>query len=266
MENQTPDPAAGGPRWRRNPVWDYDETVLLLDLYRRAGRAAPSHPAVRALSEALRLRALRSNRPIAETYRNPQGVSMKLKAMAQQDPAYRKTGARGLRSVAIDARVWADLAGDPAGIEARVRSILSEPEANSQPTPESRSSHGPGPAFGRFEADRADGETWLYLLKLEGPLEAIFDRPRPDGAIVAKIGRANDVTRRCAELGAGFPPGLRVSWRLLTSRVFATAVDAHRAERRLLDEADARAWALGGEFVLAPQDALIAAVEGGSVG
>lgn len=244
-------------RPRQNPTWTYDETVLLLDLYLRVGCAAPNHPAVIEASENLRRLGRERGVTQAATYRNPEGVAMKLKAMAQQDPEWAKRGLKGLRPVAIDALVWGELASDPDGLAARRARIVADPQTVGVGVPP-RSSHGPAPSFGSVSGERVDGETVLYLLRLEGPVQALFAPRRVDPPwVVAKIGRTNEVARRVAQLSAGFPPTSSLSWTVVDTVLFDSAREAHRAERSLLDTADAHQWSIGGEFVIAPEARLV---------
>lgn len=252
---------AGAARTPRNPVWSYDETVLLLDLYLKVGRAEADNPVVLETSRILQRLAADRGLSSAATFRNPQGVAMKLKAMAQQDPEWRRLGLKGLRPVRIDAVVWRDLAHDPVALAARRARIIGTtveitPTVKLSVSP--RSSHGPAPRFGWVGGDRQDGDALLYALKLEGPVGLLFEPGRMDRSmIVAKVGRTNDVRRRIVELSCGFPPTSLLGWRVMTTVTFAGAVEAHAAERRLLDEIDARRWSLGGEFLIAPEIELL---------
>lgn len=263
---------ADGARAVRNPPWNYDETVLLLDLYLRIGCADKGHPEVAETSRLLRHLAAERGHPGAQTFRNPEGVSMRLKAMAQQDPEWRKLGLKGLRPVRIDEIVWTDLAGDPDTLAMRKAAIARAVAPAPQPsitrvpiasgeggaTPSPKSSHGPAPSFGWIGGERQDGDALLYLLQLEGPAAALFEegRLRPP-MIVAKIGRTNDVQRRMSQLSAGFPPASALRWSVVKTVLFASAMDAHKVERLVLDEIDGRGWSLGGEFLMAPKEELL---------
>lgn len=263
MANQTANIETGRAdapgRSRRNPVWTYDETVVLLDLYQRAGQAGPDHPAVVAASRMLRRLGNERGVVAAETYRNPSGVAMKLKAMAQQDPNWVALGRAGLTAVAMDAKVWSRFANDPTGLAAHMATLIDGGYVEETGT--RRSSHGPAPSFGTVSGERVDGETVLYLLRLEGPVQALFaTRTVRPPLIVAKVGRTREIARRVAELSVGFPPTSGLSWTVLETVTFETALSAHHAERSLLDLADASGWAIGGEFVIAPQAELVTRV------
>jgi len=264
--------AAEGTRAVRNPPWNYDETVLLLDLYLRVGCADKGHSEVAETSRLLRRLAAERGLPGAQTFRNPGGVSMRLKAMAQQDPEWRKLGLKGLRPVRIDGIVWTDLAGDPDALATRKAAIertvapaakaaitrFRVEAADDGETLSPKSSHGPAPSFGWVGGKRQDGDALLYLLQLEGPAAALFEEGRlQPPMIVAKIGRTNDVQRRIGQLNVGFPPASALRWSVVETVLFASAVDAHKVERLILDEIDCRGWSLGGEFLMAPKEELL---------
>jgi hypothetical protein len=190
---------------------------------------------------------------------------MKLKAMAQQDPDFRATGRKGLRAVGTDATVWREFARDSAALTAEVSRILFEhvPVLDRQPEPgtadRTSRSRGPAPSFGTFVAERFDSECVVYILRFEGPIPALFPPERvPQGWIVAKLGRTNNVRRRIVELSAGFPPGAKLGWKVLETITLTTASAAEMVEQSLLTLAEDRGWTLGGEFVVAPEAALLA--------
>jgi hypothetical protein len=250
---------------RRNPDWTADETVLLLDLYLRAPRASLRHPEVVALSTLLNEVARSSGLDPLETYRNPTGVAMKLRNLAQQDPVAHTDGKTGLREGGeIDADIWRRYAHSPEGLAREVDRILREWRTAPLETAVAshKSSRGPAPSFGAFGGYRTDADTIVYLLVLGGPLEALFPgRTFAPGWGVAKIGRSNDTARRITELSTGFPPGAAIVWRTLREYKHPGALSAHVNERALLRLADEKGWSIGGEFVIAPLDDLIAAAE-----
>ena len=62
-----------------NPKWTRDETILALDLYLKLGRApGPNHPEIVALSALLNRMPWHSPDGRNGTFRNPDGVSLKL--------------------------------------------------------------------------------------------------------------------------------------------------------------------------------------------
>jgi hypothetical protein len=244
----------------RNPPWSRDETILLLDLYLRAPNAGARHPDLVELSAHLNERARRSGLDPRDDFRNPTGISMKLRNMAQSDPAFIATGRAGLSNGnSINAEVWAELADDPVALAAeisRIRGAAANLRSNGpEPT------KGPIPTFGRSEVERRDRKTFLYVLALNGAqptlLPALAIEP---GLAAMKVGRSQELRRRRDELNFGFPPGSTARWDVEFSFAFSGGRLAHDAEQRLLAEASARRWTIGGEFAVArPLDMLLLA-------
>lgn len=241
----------------RNPVWSRDETILLLDLYLRAPNAEEGHPEVVSLSELLIARALSRGQSVQTNFRNPTGIAMKLKNLAQQDPVFLGTGRTGLsHGNALNAEVWAAFADDPDALSREVERIRGRAAAGAPGTAEP--SRGPVPSFGVVRTGREDGPTELYIALMSGRASDLVPAARiqTSGSIV-KIGRSNDTTRRCGELNLGFPPGSVAFWRMLFGFGFRSAGLAHDAEQALLQESARRGWTIGGEFAIAPLAVLL---------
>ena len=244
----------------RNPSWSRDETILLLDLYLRAPNAGARQPDLVELSAHLNERARLSGGDPRDDFRNPSGIAMKLRNMAHSDPAFIATGRAGLANGnSINAEVWAEFADDRAALAAEVSRIRDTPAGvpSNRPFP----TKGPIPTFGRTQIERRDRKTFLYVLALHGAqptlLPALAIEP---GLAAMKIGRSQELHRRRDELNFGFPPGSTARWDLEFSFTFSGARLAHDAEQRLLAEALARRWTIGGEFAVArPQDILLLA-------
>ncbi len=113
---------------------------------------------------------------------------------------------------------------------------------------------GPPPAHGETVVAREDGETAVYLMRLEGPVSELVD-VSPGHAII-KIGMSGNVERRLIELNAGFPPGSKVRWALMRSRKFSTARPAWELEGKHLEELRREGRWIGGEFAMVPEWAL----------
>jgi 5-methylcytosine-specific restriction protein A len=97
----------------RNPPWQRDELILALDLYVQHGgrHLADDHPAVVDLSRVLNELPIHRGRRDGETYRNPNGVSMKLLNFRQFDPTQEGVGlTRGNR---LEKAVWEQYASCP---------------------------------------------------------------------------------------------------------------------------------------------------------
>jgi len=111
---------------KRNPPWSRDELTLALDLYLRFRDSLPA----KGSAEIADLSALLSQmgRPQvggdAGTYRNVNGVYMKLMNFRRLDPAYTAVGKVGLRRGNKDeAVVWDDHASDPSALRAAISAI-----------------------------------------------------------------------------------------------------------------------------------------------
>lgn len=91
---------------KRNPPWERDELILALDLYlrHRPHLLDDTHDEVVELSNVLNALPIHTDRPDEETFRNPNGVAMKLGNFAALDPEYPGAGLRaGGRG---DVKVW----------------------------------------------------------------------------------------------------------------------------------------------------------------
>jgi 5-methylcytosine-specific restriction enzyme A len=120
----------------RNPAWSTDELALALDLYVREGQLDDRDERVIQLSQVLNALPL-DDTPVAENFRNANGVAMKLANFARLDPAYPGTGlTRGGRR---DEEVWTRFHDDPdelhpdrAGIARCRRRHRSAPAADAR--------------------------------------------------------------------------------------------------------------------------------------
>jgi 5-methylcytosine-specific restriction enzyme A len=81
----------------RNPKWHRDEIILALDLYfsHHRGPIDKSNAKIIELSKTLNQLPLFPNRPDAEKFRNPNGVTLKLSNFLAFDPAYHGKGMEG---------------------------------------------------------------------------------------------------------------------------------------------------------------------------
>lgn len=98
------------PAAKRNPPWMREEVILALDLYfRHQGRdPGESHPDVIELSVFLREMASEAGQT---TYRNGNGVAMKLMNFRSLDPAFTSKGGKGLNSASkLDRAIWDEFA------------------------------------------------------------------------------------------------------------------------------------------------------------
>jgi 5-methylcytosine-specific restriction protein A len=76
----------------KNPNWHRDEAILALDLYfdKNLGSINSNNPKIVALSELLNRLPIRNN--VQQTFRNPNGIVMKLANFKALDPNYQGKG------------------------------------------------------------------------------------------------------------------------------------------------------------------------------
>ncbi|MCK8495879.1 hypothetical protein M0L20_28695 [Spirosoma sp. RP8] len=72
----------------RNPAWQRDELILALDVYFRESynKLGPTHPTIKELSYILNRLPIFSTELRNQTFRNPDGVYMKLGNFLAIDP------------------------------------------------------------------------------------------------------------------------------------------------------------------------------------
>lgn len=108
----------------KNPTWQRDELILALDLYFRVPEAIGSktHPEVLKLSEILNFLPIHGEKGDQTTFRNPNGVGMKLSNFLPYDPNYRGKGltAGGKK----DEEIWNEFYGKEKELHLAAQSIL----------------------------------------------------------------------------------------------------------------------------------------------
>jgi hypothetical protein len=137
--------------------------------------------------------------------------------------------------------------------------IANPAELKIETTAEREFRRGPTPNFGTFTTVRTDGETCLYLMVLEGPLDSMFPKhlPAASARAVVKVGRSNDPKARCEQMNSGFPPEAGVRWKLAGVQRFDTADQAHDAESAALADLKRAGMSLGKEFGLVAEKDLL---------
>ncbi len=124
------DPTGGQqPDKKRNPIWSRDELILALDLYLRHRESPPSKesPEVAELSSFLaELGKLREGSE-GQTFRNANGVYMKMMNFRRFDPEYTVDGKVGLvRGNRLEEVVWKEFADDRAALADAVATIRAQ--------------------------------------------------------------------------------------------------------------------------------------------
>lgn len=138
-EEQAEDVGGAAPR---NPTWTSDELILALDFYVRHRPTFPSQSSaeIAELSDLLnRLAAARGGR-FGTTYRNANGVYMKLMNFRRFDPDDIAAGGRGLKAGGRgEKEVWDRFFADPEGlgrVARAIRAAISSGEVPEAPDPE----------------------------------------------------------------------------------------------------------------------------------
>lgn len=132
----------GKPSPQSNPAWARDELILALDLYLKHRDSLPSksHPEVQALSQLLGRIGKALGLGESDSFRNENGVYMKLGNFRRWDPEYIKDGKTGLAKGNKDeGLVWDEFATAPAKLAAVVAAIRGTVESS---TPEAHALEG----------------------------------------------------------------------------------------------------------------------------
>lgn len=114
---------------QRNPDWSRDELILALDLYLRHRPIIPgkTSPEINELSDLLNQLGSALALRHSNTFRNPNGVYMKLMNFKALDPDYVSQGKVGLKAGGkFDQEVWDQFAKDPAKCRRLAERIRAE--------------------------------------------------------------------------------------------------------------------------------------------
>jgi hypothetical protein len=166
------DPETDTPKGR-NPAWSRDELILALDLYLRFRTAPPGKDSEEVIELSAFLGRLGWGLGLtdAETFRNVNGVYMKMMNFRRFDPEYTVEGKVGLtRGNKEEEVVWNDFSSDPAGLAVAVAAIRSGVDgAGTMPAVEKAGDDTPywvfvcNPkkwAIDRFLEQRLERDTW----------------------------------------------------------------------------------------------------------
>lgn len=115
--------SAGTQKKPRNPDWQRDELILALDLYVRYGGKPPSHTHsdIVELSRVLNALPIHSNKGDSQTFRNENGVYLKLMNFRRFDPT--QTGIGMTRGNRLEKEVWDQYSGKPEQLRILADSI-----------------------------------------------------------------------------------------------------------------------------------------------
>jgi 5-methylcytosine-specific restriction protein A len=117
----------------KNPNWTRDELILALNLYFTHRESFPpkGHPDILLLSDQLNTLNMHLSGKTS-SFRNPNGVYMKLNNFKSIDPDYLGTGKVGLwRTSKRDATVWNDYASNPEELSSVAAAILRNLDTSS---------------------------------------------------------------------------------------------------------------------------------------
>lgn len=142
----------------RNPDWTRDELILALDLYLRfdGPHLQSDHPEVRRLSDLLRTLPFHDPNNRGASFRNPNGVVMKLGNFMRFDPNHHAAGlARGNH---LELDIWQEFASDPYKLRRAAETIRT---ASARYVAEQRALYG----FGDDEEEFPEGRVLTRLHK-----------------------------------------------------------------------------------------------------
>ena len=118
----------------RNPLWTRDELILATEFYKKFAPQIPGKTDERLIDLADEIRSLASSLGLHgdETFRNPNGVYMKLMELKKYDPEYVGKGL-GRKPRAVEQEVW-DLSSEELAKAARsIREVLRSLELGKTP-------------------------------------------------------------------------------------------------------------------------------------
>lgn len=115
----------------RNPKWHRDEIILALDLYfnKDLGPMDSRNPKIIALSELLNRLPIIDHKPNQQTFRNPNGVTLKLSNFKALDPNYDGKGMEAYSK--LDKEVFEEFSADLSKlyqIASVIKQILDNPQ------------------------------------------------------------------------------------------------------------------------------------------
>jgi predicted HNH restriction endonuclease len=195
-----PEPDEEPTNGKRNPPWTREELVLALDLYLRHRAAPPSKDSEEVAELSTLLGRLAGARGLtdAQTFRNANGVYMKMMNFRRFDPEYTADGRVGLsRGNKLEEVVWNEFSQDGAALSASVANIRAGfPTSGAEAVPYWVFVCNPKKwAIDRFLDRNIEHDTW-------GIRPSDRDRFAPGQLGIVRVG----VHRRTVEERDGKPP------------------------------------------------------------
>ena len=217
-----------GERDKRNPPWSRDELILALDLYLRFRQSPPGKNSaeVAALSGFLGEIRRVQWRTEDDTFRNANGIYMKMMNFRRFDPEYTDGGRVGLvRGNKEEEVVWNDFHDDPEALATAVAAIRAKVMAGG----------GPQTAATNENSMQAEAPYWVFVSNPKkwaideflatgrehdawGIRPSDQERFAPGQLGLVRVG----MDRRSAEERGGKPPLHRASMRSSKSRAMSS--------------------------------------------
>jgi hypothetical protein len=119
----------------RNPKWHRDEIILALDLYfdKQLGPMDSGNPKIIALSELLNKMPIFDHKPDQQTFRNPNGVTLKLSNFKALDPNYTGKGMKAYSK--LDREIFEEFSSDNKRLHQianEIRQAINNPESSNE--------------------------------------------------------------------------------------------------------------------------------------
>jgi len=118
----------------RNPKWTRDELILALDLYFRLppSKSSKDNEEIIALSNLLNSLPIHPKKSEYSTFRNPNGVYMKLCNFLRFDPSYSGTGLKA--GGKLEEEIWSEYSQDKEKLHIISQTIINSSPEVSRPT------------------------------------------------------------------------------------------------------------------------------------
>ena len=119
----------------RNPDWSRDELIITVDFYLKFTPKIPGKGSaeISQLSKTLKQLHSKLGNEVSDTFRNVNGVYMKLMNLRRFDPSYDGKGLK--RGGSEEEHVWNEFADDPVRLENVVNQIISHIQSDDELPP-----------------------------------------------------------------------------------------------------------------------------------